>query len=497
MAKRKRRSSKGVSPYHSTIEQHHRKGSKLIPPLANIEKMKPSSWMNDRLPEMLWAGLLFTQLPRELVIEKIHEVANFIHRFSETDNPPFNLSLSGFNTFPREQQEELFAILLQREEFRNALSPLMLFDNLPAKEVWNSYLENQHHDWQPIMVAVANMLDHQSQVSTDCRWVRVVSVIAAGKLMLPSKEMIEKIAYYPNRGDLREVRPSIRATEIALGDLLNIENSDWPSLFWVECLEKTSCFPLVMKPETSLISGTNNDQINLVYTRLLQHCSNTRVTTTVDARHETAFGIAFYSLSLLRELTRLNGSQYISSQLALRTLVECYITLAYLVKKDEKEIWLSYRVFGAGQAKLAYLKLEASDRYPSYVNMNTLEVLANEDMWEEYLTIELGHWDKANLRKLSEEAGVKDIYDRFYSWTSSYTHGHWGAVRDAVYSTCGNPLHRLHRIPMNEPRLLPDVLPDACQIMDLILQLVSACYPGFDNRVTLNLEEIKLETNNE
>jgi hypothetical protein len=97
--------------------------------------------------------------------------------------------------------------------------------------------------------------------------------------------------------------------------------------------------------------------------------------------------------------------------------------------------------------KLALLKLADSQVLPDYVSVETLNALANEDMWQELLPIDLGHWDKANLRSLSERAEVKDEYDRFYPWTSTYSHGHWGAMRDSVFEVCGNPLHRLHRIP--------------------------------------------------
>ena len=125
------------------------------------------------------------------------------------------------------------------------------------------------------------------------------------------------------------------------------------------------------------------------------------------------------------------------------------------------------------------------DELPGYVQAETLSVLANEDVWEEFLPIELGHWEKANLRELSIQANVKDVYDKFYGWTSTFTHGHWGAVRDSVFDTCGNPLHRLHRIPRNNTRALPDVIPDACYLVDGILEFLSKSYPTFSNRVTL------------
>src|SRR2546426_4136495 len=54
-----------------------------------------------------------------------------------------------------------------------------------------------------------------------------------------------------------------------------------------------------------------------------------------------------------------------------------------------------------------------------------------------------------------------------------------------LWETCANPLHRLHRIPRQSKRMLEDVVPDACRVVDLILGLVDRCYPSFSGRVTL------------
>jgi hypothetical protein len=197
--------------------------------------------------------------------------------------------------------------------------------------------------------------------------------------------------------------------------------------------------------------------------------------------------MGLYCLGLLKELLQVGSPHSISARTTLRTIAECYITLAYLAKKNDAELWQSYRVYGAGQAKLAFLKLDESAHEPSYVDVQTLEQLANEDMWQEFLNIDLGHWDNTNLRKMSVEARVKDVYDQFYDWTSTFAHGHWGAIRDTVFETCINPLHRLHRIPRQSARTLPDAIPDACQLVDKILEVISQFYPDFPHRVTIEI----------
>jgi hypothetical protein len=114
--------------------------------------------------------------------------------------------------------------------------------------------------------------------------------------------------------------------------------------------------------------------------------------------------------------------------------------------------------------------------------------LANEDRWHEFVEIDLGNWAKLDLRRMSEEAGVKDIDDRFYSWPSGYVHGQWSAVRDSVFDLCINSLHRYHRIP-SPPRLdMESTAPDSVKLINLMLDLLSQAYPPFKMRLHVKAE---------
>lgn len=486
---RKRKKKKGVKRRglsYSTINQHHRVGKTLIPPMLKVPKLQRMSWANERLPEMLWAALLVSQLPRSEAIAVFREVAKYVGRFSG-ENTPYDITHTGLSKLESQTVEEIVEIMVATDESKEALRPLTLLRDLPFREGWVRALGpvSSVHGWEALRVAVAKTLFHQTQEATDCRWARVICFLTAGKLKLPSEEITKEFFYYPGYGDMRKVRPSVRAMEGTL-NFTTEPNKDWPEKFWNQCLSDTTCFSLqTLTGSTSMIVGSTPGRLTQVYELLVAHCNHTRSTTATDPRHDGVFGLAFYCLSILQELFRIGASQSVTARISLRTIVECFVTLAYLARKDSPELWNSFRVFGAGQAKLAYLKLEELVESPTHVDAQSLKNLANEDMWEEFLPIELGHWEKANLRQLSIGGGTKDDYDRFYSWTSVFAHGHWGAVRDAIYDTCGNSLHRLHRIPRKSARTLPDVLPDACTVTDKVLEIVSQCYPQFPHRVTV------------
>lgn len=274
------------------------------------------------------------------------------------------------------------------------------------------------------------------------------------------------------------------------------ERETFPTEFWACCLVSTQCFPLLetaVQDEQTL--GTTVRQLDIILHDLIDHWGATWTTSGVDSRHDAVFGMTLFALALVAELMRIGASVSIGARFILRALLELYVTLAFLVKKDDKKLWDSYRVFGSGQAKLALLKLEDMAEQPMSVSVDTLRAVANEDMWQEFLSIDVGHWTKSNLRQLSAEAEVKDDYDRFYSWTSMFSHGHWAAIRATVVDTCGNPLHRFHRIPRSTPRHQGDVLSDSVMLTDKLLKLVDRAYPGFEDRLGLEGEQDQLDRN--
>jgi hypothetical protein len=211
------------------------------------------------------------------------------------------------------------------------------------------------------------------------------------------------------------------------------------------------------------------------------HWLTTHATTAIDAKHDAVFGMAFYAMRVLGELLSIGVGTSVLGRLGLRTILEVHISLRFLLGKDDQTLWRRWRTFGAGQAKLNSLRFDNALEAPKYLNIENIERIASEDIWEEFLAINIGSWSGLDLRRLSEQSGVKDTYDKYYSWTSGYVHGTWGPVRESCFVTCGNPLHPLHRYP--ESNTLPDAVDDATMLVDSILDDLERAYPGFSRRL--------------
>src|ERR1700722_2964042 len=97
MSEKSKRGKKKRGSQYSGISDHKRVRKALVPPLMAVPGITLQSWVNDRLPEMLWAALLITALGRERALEKFRKIANFSAqaRFKKRVEDPTLSALAG------------------------------------------------------------------------------------------------------------------------------------------------------------------------------------------------------------------------------------------------------------------------------------------------------------------------------------------------------------------------------------------------------------------
>ena len=453
--KRKKRNKSKSGKNRTSLLDHKKVGKQLQSGFAVVsDKMTFSSWANDRLPEMIWAAIIRVIDDQDYAISEFRRVLSFIGEHKSKDKLS-DITLTGISKLEEELKREFISFILENEITATALTVLTLFEHLPARETWVKLLPNTQPEVTILMDAVGFNLPHQSQEATDCRWFRLMAQVISGKLHIP-RETAKEWFGYPYEGDLRAIRPSIRAAEIADNPFAE-KDLTWPNSFWDDAWKNTPCLALVEEKEAEIKDDVlSRVDITSLLEKIEVHWSNTHSTTAIDARHDAVFGIALYALRVLDEMLGIGIGTGVLGRLGLRTILECHISLRYLITKDDVELWKKWRTYGAGQAKLNALRFDELMDAPKHIDQSTIEAIAGEDLWEEFLNIELGSWSGLDLRKLSEKSGVKDAYDAHYSWASGYSHGTWGPIRESCYETCGNPLHRLHRYP--QQKSLPDTV---------------------------------------
>ena len=482
----------------TALERRQRQGKKLLSPFSSVRDfVKWTSWKNDHLLNILWACVLAGSLDRDHYLDLFRKIATAA-RSSLKDIDHASLCHNFLSTLGQDTFDQVFSPIASDIRARPIAQCLTLIDGLPDKEHWRRLFpesESSSESWETLARGVFSCMDHQSQEATDVRWLKVIFLAISGKLVLPrnpdssqKSDLVEELRLYPNHGDMRKVRPTIRSLEGAVRsmDIGPQKGNNIPKfqseIIWDELFQKTECILGIHDDPISEDRKDLVDELTATIDRAIDHFISSISTTNVDARMDASFGIALYSLTLIYELAYSPGRLFSSGRIMLRTIAECFITLNYLSAKDDPTIWIQYRNYGVAQTALTFLKISGLDDIPDYLDAEKLEMLANEDAWMEILDIRLGAWTNKNLRKMSEESGVKDVYDRYYDWPSGFVHGHWGSIRDSVFTTCLNPLHRFHRVPQPlQP--MPSVLIDCCRLCNRILDKLDGLYPRFDTRI--------------
>lgn len=488
MNKKNRRVNKGRRHPFSHLSEHKRTGRKLLPPLLSFPvKYVPISWKDERLPELLIPVLIISHLERDRALFLFREIGDYLSNLSENEQPT-DITISSLSALKPSILESFIDFLLENEDLKVILSPLFLFDNIPRKSSWSriDFCDNKKK-WELLTYAVFTCINHQSQEATDCRWFRLLYQLLREKLHVPI-DLYIPIMFYPKIGDMRDIRPSIRAAEGTFDNLLEkpLITIKWNEEFWKKCLEKTPCFPLELVTQRDRAKMITSHDINLIIPQIIVHFEATNSSPLLNEKHDTIFGIALYSMRLIEEIGGDRPIGPLIGRTVLRTLVDCYLSLKYLCFKDDSQLWKDYREYGMGQAKLVYQKCEEKGTYPEYITDEVMRYISNKDRWQEFTPIDLGVWSKITPRKMSEESGIKEIYDDYYIWSSNFAHSMWGAISESVMITCKNPLHQFHMIPNENPPQMSEVTNDIVKIVNSILDVLEEAYPAFPYRLHIS-----------
>jgi hypothetical protein len=260
--------------------------------------------MNERMPDMLWAVIIRGTNDQRRSISEFRRILKFISDHKQRELF-FDITHSGIAKLPYELRNQFIAHIVSTPETALALCTLKLFESLPVRDDWLRHLPKNHPDIELLMTAVGLNLGHQSQEATDCRWVRLMGHVLSGKFHVPPNTIDEWINY-PDLGDQRSVRPGIRAAEMVENPFEPRDRS-WPNAFWHEAWEHSPCFQLSKKNVANAQeSSVTRGKIVAIEEALLEHWNQTHITTSIDAKHDAVFGIAFYALRLVDELLGIN-----------------------------------------------------------------------------------------------------------------------------------------------------------------------------------------------
>lgn len=187
------------------LKGHSKNKKRLHPPLAKLD-FQLTSWRDTAMPEILWAVLVRGNLDRNTALDFFRYVANFVK-----ENPIYaDVRLTKIAELQADQRTRLISHMVNwSTEVRDLLRSLLVFPDLPGRTEWLAVIGDT--DWKTagpnLATAVKEVLWHQSEPATDCRWIEYLCFMHSGKMKFSSaipgiRDTVRGVYEYPNFGDV-------------------------------------------------------------------------------------------------------------------------------------------------------------------------------------------------------------------------------------------------------------------------------------------------------
>lgn len=469
----------------SRINDHKVRGGKVVSPwnYSLGQTMKFSSWAVNRLPEYIWLALILEGYGRERGLEVAAIILQEIASYEEVLTTP---RLSKILSLPSSRQEAVYKTIRRRVD-KAILSPLTAFVDGERHELfWDYFYEPQYtleNRLETLQLVIKKYFFHQSNEATDVRYLVIMNIVFHGKMHFSSEcsSTVEALQKYPltshDDEKMRSYRPLVRAGEISemhMGDF----DTEFIKKFWNIIGMKLDCKLFFIEHK---VGSMNNKTFMKNTAEAFEYIwCKYRNETLSDDRLTVILSMVTYSYKILNETVANKIGNTITARSSCRTMAEVFIMLKYLKKMsaEKPNIWAEYKQYGIGKYKLVLLKSRETEvAADSHIIPDLLDVLVNEEIWEEFIDSDLRYFDQMGIREKCTFVGEKELYDLLYDYDTSYTHGLWGAIREAAMVKCDNAAHKFHAVPdLFMKQNSSNVIPDMVGLMRRTVSLLSEDY---------------------
>ena len=321
--------------------------------------------------------------------------------------------------------------------------------------------------------------NHQSNLSTDIRFIVIYYMIKIGKYV-PLKTMLDELNTYPHidhdNPKMHAIRPMIRVSEMMIPSMLGC-NKKFCDDFWEKVSLVSDCELFMLKHEEKIL---NLEEYIKNINEIFKYYTDCYIALEpLDKKLEVMLGIATYSLKLFLEIYEHNLQNSLIGRTSIRIMIENYIMLKFLLTKenDNSYIWQEYQEYGLGAFKkiiAQYREMQKTEL--SHIMYDYIELLVNEHKDEMYQDIDIKYF-AGDMREKATVVNEKCLWALCYQYGASYSHGLWGAIRESCMLSCKNPSHHGHCVPDYENvQQLPSILEDSILLLNKTILLINAFY---------------------
>jgi len=457
------------------INKQRRLGSELTTPLSDMD-IEAIDWERDLMPEHIWIDLLANEYEKLDWAVIYNDFCDRIDAVLEEERKlPFLGFISDFGMLTASERRNFiehnkdFAY----QFFFNPVGKILsLYPDSPANwlvlEEWKKKVEiNFETELKRLARSLSRLIKGKDLYTGHIRAIPLNRLFKHNKLLFAKEkfdDLLKLLEKYPGGcSEEEKYRVQQRARLIIDMDFMisdRYKQHKWPKYFWRHNYDLAPCIPM----SRSLADGeiVDEEKIKELQSRLFD---NSLILIEYLDKISIQYKYDLYNplfdeikLGLFSRIIRLYIS-FISnpglwsrdfSGIILRCIGETAIILFYLAKKGTKEEFQKFKDYSLGKEKLLMLNMQDTLQERATIEGKSIEDIS-EEMGGEFIAemqkIELKNWTKKNIRKLSQEVGLDDIYKWVIDPTSAEIHGSWSSLKKSNLVFCRQILHRFHRIP--------------------------------------------------
>lgn len=475
MARNKAKRRKKKKGRFTPVAKHRRQGS-VLSTVASDLNMELIDWERDLMPEHLWIDLLADEY-QELQWHKIY--ADFLDKIDsvleEERKTPFLGFISDFGILTENEKKKF---LENHKDFAYEFffkvigKPLSLYPDNPANWlILDEWKEREPIDFETelnkLSRSLSRLVKAKDLYAGHIRALPLSRLFKHKKIFLNAgvfDDLVSLLPKYPNNCSKEEQYRVQQFARITMNQIFmttdRYKSRQWPKYFWRHNLDLVPCHPI----EGSLRKGDLNtdEEIKELQEQLWENC-------VIVMKYIDKIGMQYkydlynpipdeIKLGLFSRIARLYIS-FISNPflwtrdlagIMLRCIGETAIIYFYMVNKASEEEIKAFYDYSLGKEKLLMLHMQDTLQEKRTLEGESIEDISSEIVGEfvaEIRKIDLKGWTKKNIREISLEVGLENIYRWVIDPSSAEIHGSWSSIKKSNLVLCSQILHRFHRVP--------------------------------------------------
>lgn len=177
----------------AVLSDHKREGKRLIPPLLQLPNVVPTSFIDDRLPDLIWMSTIFRQAHPKVAVDLIIDFVKLCSDIVGTENTESLGFLSNVGALSTDQKTTIRSKLegtLMLGMLRKTLSHQnAVLERYPLAFVFDQecVYEDRAEAISELKQDVELLLDRYASHATKVQVTALVAMMATGKMMVSSE----------------------------------------------------------------------------------------------------------------------------------------------------------------------------------------------------------------------------------------------------------------------------------------------------------------------